>query len=423
MKNVIKMSLATAIMMTAGAVSAQAADGIKIFDDLKFKGELRPRYQYTDREASTASAGSTLTNRTNLNINAGLLGVDGLRATVELNSVNDFGTLDQTTHQTAAEAAVAKVSQANIEYSDDGVKATLGRKTLNLDNQRFIGSVGWKQNFQTLDLASVSYKNESFNAIAAYVYGVNAIGDDGNGNESLVYGGGVTSGTTKSAIINASYKIAAPIKLTAYGYLLGSVSNTYGIAATGKIAASEGMKFKYRAEYAMQTDPSFETKSKGKPTNVDSTYINLDLGANFSGILAGINYEVLSANKNYATTGGPALQTNLATKHKFNGWADLFLKTPAQGLKDLNLMVGYKAKGFGVAKVIYHDFKSDEDSIDYGTELDLIYKNKLPGFQNVAGMLKAGFYSAGDTVAQGNNAGQAKDVSKIWAMLDYKFSI
>lgn len=435
MKNVIKMSLAAAVMMSVGTVSAQAADdGINVLSDIKFKGELRPRYQLTDNDATTDSKGSTFTNRTNLNLSAKLLEVDGLKATIELNAVNDFNTLDQNDKDLAGEADVSKMSQAKIEYSVSGANLTVGRSTTNLDNQRFIGSVGWKQNFQTLDLVSAAYKNDSLSLFAAYVYGVNAIGDDGNGEQGIYYGidgtggivagGGTASGATSTALVNASFKASDALKLTAYSYMVGSVSDTYGIALTGKTKAGD-IGLTYRAEYAMQTDASLEVKNYGKADR-DSDYLNLDFGLNMSGILAGINYEVLSAGKDGGLNGSDhGFQTPFATKHKFNGWADMFLVTPKAGLVDANVMLGYKSKDFGVAKVIYHAFEADRGNTDYGTELDLLYKNKIPGFNGVTGMLKAAFYS-GETEANGfglNNSNLDKDMTKVWAMLDYKFSI
>jgi len=435
MKNVIKMSLATAMMMSVGSVSAQADDGIKIFDDIKFKGELRPRYQLTDNDATASSKGSTFTNRTNLNISAKLLEVDGLKATVELNSVNDFNTLDQNDKDLAGEADVAKMSQAKIEYGVSGANLTVGRSTTNLDNQRFIGSVGWKQNFQTLDLVSAAYNKDSLSLFAAYVYGVNAIGDDGNGEQGIYYGinrttdaivagGGTASGATSTALVNASYKAMDELTLTAYSYMIGSVSDTYGLALTGKAKAGD-IGITYRAEYATQTDATLEVKSYGKAER-ESDYYNLDLGVNMSGILAGVNYEVLGAGKDGGLNGSAAgFQTPFATKHKFNGWADMFLVTPTTGLVDANLMVGYTAKDFGVAKVIYHTFEADRGSTDYGDEIDLIYINKVPGLVGVTGMLKAAFYS-GESEAAGfglNGSNLDKDMTKFWAMLDYKFSI
>ena len=411
MKTTIKMSLATALVMSVGTVSVQAEDGMSVLSDIKFSGELRPRYEYLDGSQNAGQdaldAGHIFTNRTNLNIQGKLLEVDGLNATVELNSVNDFSTLDQSSQTGGTEAAVAKVSQANMAYTSGDTTGIIGRKTVNLDNQRFVGSVGWKQNFQTLDLAAVAYNKDSLSVLGAYVYGVNAIGDAGNGTEGVPYVGTTTSGETTSAVLNVGYKVSDAVKVTGYGYLLGSHSDTYGLALTGKASG-----INYRAEYAMQTDASLETKALGKPDN-DSSYLNLDVNTNLDGILLGVNYELLEDDTN-----GGAFQTPLATKHKFNGFADQFLVTPGAGLQDLNLMVGYKAKGFGVAKAIYHTFDSDTGSVNYGSELDLLYKNKIASFKGVTGLLKAAFYSGGDATG-----GYANDVTKVWAMLDYKFSI
>ncbi len=429
------MSLATAVLMSVGTVSVQAEEGMNVLSDVKFKGELRPRYQLTDNDATTNSKGSTFTNRTNLNFSAKLLEVDGLKATIELNAVNDFNTLDQNNKDLAAEADVAKMSQAKIEYGANGANLTVGRSTTNLDNERFIGSVGWKQNFQTLDLVSAAYKDDSLSLFAAYVYGVSAIGDEGNGEQGIYYGinrttdaivagGGTSSGATSTALVNASYKAMDALTLTAYSYMIGSVSDTYGLALTGK-AKTGDIGITYRAEYATQMDATLEVKSYGKAER-ESDYYNLDLGVNMSGILAGVNYEVLGAGKDGGLNGSAAgFQTPFATKHKFNGWADMFLVTPNAGLVDANVMLGYKSADFGAAKVIYHTYEADRGNTNYGDEIDLLYTNKVPGLNGVTGMLKAAFYS-GESEAAGfglNGSNLDKDMTKFWAMLDYKFSI
>ena len=82
-------------------------------------------------------------------------------------------------------------------------------------------------------------------------------------------------------------------------------------------------------------------------------------------------------------------------------------------------MLGYKSKGYGLFKAVYHDFQSEVGNTDYGREIDAVYKNKIPGVKNLGGLLKVASYSA-DT----NNGigGLNTDTVKFWAMLDYKFS-
>jgi hypothetical protein len=70
---------------------------------------------------------------------------------------------------------------------------------------------------------------------------------------------------------------------------------------------------------------------------------------------------------------GRAVQTPMATLHKFNGWADLFLTTPANGLTDMYVGASYKfdrvkfVKGLNAA-VTWHDYNSDARSLHYGSE-------------------------------------------------------
>lgn len=179
-------------------------------------------------------------------------------------------------------------------------------------------------------------------------------------------------------------------------------------------------KLNYRVEYAQQGDASMNIHG-GPKAKADADYYNLDLGASITGILAGVNYEFLSGTN--GTDGKTQFSTPLATLHKFNGWADKFLATPTGGLKDLNVRVGYKAKGFGKLLAIYHDYTADKTmaagtgrSDDLGSEIDAVYVNKIPGVKNLKGLLKYASYSKGTV------NGYTNDVQKIWAQLDYRFS-
>lgn len=65
----------------------------------------------------------------------------------------------------------------------------------------------------------------------------------------------------------------------------------------------------------------------------------------------------------------------MATLHKFNGWADLFLTTPPAGLEDTYLTVSRKFPGLKLlpvlnASVTFHQFDSAKGDVEYGTEWD-----------------------------------------------------
>src|SRR5437868_3122510 len=61
---------------------------------------------------------------------------------------------------------------------------------------------------------------------------------------------------------------------------------------------------------------------------------------------AGLAYRSLTLTGGWEKLGSDggraAVQTPMATLHKFDGWADLFLTTPANGLRDLYAGAAYK---------------------------------------------------------------------------------
>ncbi len=87
-----------------------------------------------------------------------------------------------------------------------------------------------------------------------------------------------------------------------------------------------------------------------------------------------------------------------AILHIWNSWADKFLTTPVNGLRDTCLPLEGKYKRFGINGV-FHLFQSDTGGRDYGSETDLLFTYKNP-WQQLFGF-KAAFYRAdlysGDT--------------------------
>lgn len=415
MRTLLRTSLATAILMSFGTVTAYASDdGMNILDNVKVKGELRPRYEMVDDNNNATSNANAVTNRLVIGVNADLFGTDWLSGFAEMTDVHNLNNnYNSTNNGQAGIAKVADPSQTRLtqSYLDFKYGKTLfraGRQIVNLDNLRFVGSVNWRQMPQSFDAyALVDNSIDNLDILVGYVTQVNRI-----------LAGSNDSFQTSTVLLHAKYKASKAINVTGYGYLIGSLHDTYGLALTGKTGASGSTKLSYRVEYATQTDATMETASQGKP-KADADYMNAKLDANMSGILLGAQYEVLSGTD--GTGSKTAFTTPLATLHAHNGWADEFLATPTAGLVDLNVTVGYKAKGFGVAKAIYHDFSSDEGSVSYGSEIDLLYKNSVPGVKNLTGLLKAALYSGGDSVAEGNTAQLARDKTVFWVMLDYKF--
>ena len=434
MKRLLLSLAAMPLILGGMSVCASADDGINVLSNVKFSGEIRPRYEYADIKDNGKDAANAITARTTLGVGADLFQVSGLSAYLEGSAVSNFGdrnyngTIDgNTKYDIVADPQQARITQAYIDYKLNKTLLRAGRQDVNLDNQRFIGTVDWRQMKQTFDaVALVDNSIDNLSLLGAYVYGVNGVKNESFLPIAALSAAGLTTNEaydTSSVLLHASYKVNEMLNVTAYDYMLASISDTYGAALTGNIDAG-AIKLDYRAEYAKQADPSLERRSQlsatpvvglnGKP-EADARYYNLDLGANVNGFLAGVNYESLGKAEGSSVIG---FWTPLATLHAFNGWADVFLgSTNNAGLNDANVRLGYADKSLGKLLAVYHKFDAQTGAKkDLGSEFDVSYGNKIPGINNLTGLVKGAFYKGGDAT------GFTNDKTVAWLMLDYKFA-
>ena len=276
---------------------------------------------------------------------------------------------------------------------------TLGRQRIILDDSRFVGNVGWRQNEQTFD--GLRVQNTALGSLSvdvSYINRINRIfGDDSNVGE--------WEGDTY--LVNVSHP--TPIgKLTGFAYLIdvnnagGIFSNqTLGARLTGKQKLGSG-NLGYTFSYASQDDYG--------SSNLDysADFINVEGVYKAEGFLAGAGYEMLGGD----TQRG--FQAPLSTLHKFNGWADVFLNTPTTGIEDLYVKAGGSPGDLGIFKktnftAIYHDYSSDTGGLDYGSEFNLVATAKIG---KVKSLIKFADYSADSF---------AVDTQKVWFQFDYAF--
>jgi len=403
------VSMATVPLLLGGlSVTASAEDGFNIFSGVKLSGEIRPRYEMADKEGGTDAA-SAMTARTRLAAEAGLFEVDGLSAKVGITSVNNFGYTDyapaDSKYDTILDAQQAMLSEGYVSYKVAKTSLLAGRSFINLDDQRFIGTVGWRQMERAYDSVTVVDKSiKGLTLLGSWIYGYQGV----NSNPTT---------DTASALVNVNYKMNDALAISAFSYLIADVHDTYGARVSGKVAM-DSIKLNYAASYAMQSKASLDYSSKTN-ADIDASYYDLALGANISGLLVGAEYEVLGKANGSSTKG---FTTPLATLHKFQGFADEFLAQTAgsnnNGLMDASVKLGYASKKIGKAFVIYHSFTAESGSAtDLGSEIDALYVSKIPGVNGLKVLVKAAYYTAGET-----GSGHVSDNTKYWAQLDYKFS-
>ena len=338
------------------------------------------------------------------------------------------------------------INQLFVDWT--GIKNTrlrLGRQQLNLDNVRFIGDIGFRQNMQVFDGVSVLNKSIPDTEIfAAHFDKVRQINTE------------LRSGNID--IVNVKYRISPSEALVGYGYFIDvanlsqnngdptkpsfaaqggnglgasqdfkrtattdASSKTFGVRLDGIRKIDDNWKVLYTAEYAKQDDYA------GGSSLIDAHYFKLGGGAMYSVWSLRIDHEVLSSNN-----GKYAFQTPLGTNHLFQGWADQFLATPRQGIEDTFITF---AGSIEKAKLLaeYHVFKSDEKfetlgstpvkrkfGDKYGTEFDASIA--YPFTDKILGKLEYAKFNEEDVYGPTlQGAARKGDKEVFWATAMYTF--
>ncbi|MBT3296943.1 MAG: alginate export family protein [Verrucomicrobia bacterium] len=379
--------------------------------------DVRLRYEHAD--ASGLDAGHALTVRTRLGY--ATAPYHGLHAFVEFEDVRAL-LADSEYNQAglnpegAGKAVIADVegtelNQAYLEAScpEGNLTLRVGRQRMILDNARFIGNVGWRQNEQTYDAVRLDTA-EFFGLKLTYAYldAVRRIFGQERGAEPVGEAGNAARYESDSHLVNLAFTPCDHFTGRAYAYLLdlghgttgqANSSDTYGISGTIGHTFENDVTAGCELEYARQSDNGGTTDG----VNYDADYIKLEASAGLKAIGLGVGYELLGSDE------GSAFRTPLATGHKFNGWADVFLTTPGEGLQDLYAYVTLKCPRdiMPTIRIVYHDFESDEGDIAYGDEIDVVATKKFN--DRVTMIAKYANYQADDSA----DNPRAADVERI----------
>jgi hypothetical protein len=284
---------------------------------------------------------------------------------------------------------------------------TLGRQRVILDDHRFVGNVGWRQNEQTFD--AVRLVNRSIPGVVVdvgYINQVNRIfGPDGLPGPNI----GRFTGDTWMA--NVSWQSTVG-KLTAFGYLVDieqlpqpvrDSNQSFGLRFTGERPVSK-VKVSWIASWALQEEYG------ANPLNFRNDYYLAEINGTYRSWSLGAGYEVLEGN------GVKGFTTPLATLHRFQGWADKFLTTPVNGIRDFYGSAAFQKKGVGpletlAINAVWHKYDSQRGGLDYGDELNLQLQGR---YHRYTGTLKYAAYNATPATPL-----TTRDTDKLWAQVEY----
>jgi hypothetical protein len=345
-----QLNLALLGALTTSVASADSQDTMKkaFIDNSAVNVQFRLRFEQADVDNVGKQDQTTLRSR--LTYKTGDLydffasaEVDDVRSTDEQALIADY--------------EYTQINQAFLGYkAPASTLLKFGRQRIVLDNQRFVGGVGFRQNEQTYDaFSATSTAVKDLSAFYAYVDTVNRIFPEGSGKEEH---------ENQTNLLNFNYKGISQVNFTAYAYLIDNQTvpsfstDTYGVRAAGELSADK-LKFSYEAEYASQSE------GDNNPVDYSASYYMLGAGLSMAGFGAKLGHEVLGSG------GNDGFITPLATLHAFNGWTDRFLfggkGNWTNGIVDTHVILTAKLADLQLLAK-YHKFDSDKGDIDMGNE-------------------------------------------------------
>lgn len=430
------LQLALASLFAASAATANAEEALAAYtfiDSIKAGTHMtsfRLRYEHVDQDGLPEEAdGLTLRSL----VGWQTASYNNFSFGVQVIDVSKF--VDDYNDRALNRSQPGMVNSPNIVDPDDsdinqlyvdwmGIRNTkfrLGRQSVKLDNVRFVGNIEFRQVMQVFD--GLAVENKSLPNTEIY----------------LAHFDRVKQINTKKRsgdldIVNIKYRLSPSESLIGYGYFsnfndlgyaqpsglaatpaqaetVDASHETFGLRLDGARKINDQWRGLYTAEYAKQDDYS------GGDGRINTHYYHVGAGAGYKSWFVRLHHETLSSND-----GDYAFQTPFGTNHLFQGWADVFLITPRQGIKDSYLSFGGKPIEPITLYGEYHVIKSDENFATFGGGTGHTYGKELD-LSLMYTLNKHLWFKAEYANFKEDDRGLVRrpDVEKVWLTMMYTF--
>ena len=378
------LSTAISVIALSASLPTIASDTEQFIADTKLDFHFRYRAEFVDQDDATnkdSALANTLRSRATLTTGT----FKGLSALIEgdnvLHITDDFndGENGNTKYDKVIDQETTQLNQVYLQYQGFNSTVKLGNQRINLDNQRHVGGVAFRQDEATFDAVSIT--NNAIDNTTVFL----AVANNRNSikNENL---------EEDITLLNVKYAVNPELTTTGFYYDIQNLEGTEGNDGTtiGVRAEAKVSDVNIEAELAQQD----QSLSDSKPL-----YYHLSAATKVNQLTAKIGFEVLGSDD-----GKGAFKTPLGTNHKFLGWSDTYLAGNGNnGIQDLYANLVTNISGVKLVGQL-HNFSADKGSADYGTELGFLAEKNI---NNYGLSLKVSQFIAT------NESGQV-DVTKVW---------
>lgn len=427
------LSLSITSSLAMADTTKDIEDALKIGKDGAVKIDMRYRYENVNQDNTInpatgkplpAAVQPKTANANTIRSRVGVLSPSyyGVQGYVEYEGTHvlqsDYNNTrgKNTGYSVVADPDANELNQLWVSYTNKDIDTVVkgGRQRIKFDDDRFIGNVGWRQLETTFD--SVLVTNKSIKNLTANVGYIGHVSTFTATNEDI-----------RAPILNLNYNMGAYGNLIGYGYWLGYTQfDTTGRTANGRLNPALNSKSSQTQGIRIinAEKPSKKFMDNYSPLytaewSIQQDYINSPekYTANRYNVMGGLRaYDHFDFMAGMEQLNGHGLnkvfETPLGTNHAFQGWADLFLVTPKDGIRDVyGTVVGRFLENDSLEVTgTYHAFSDDTGNINYGKEWDFQAMKK---FGKHYSLLAKYAYFDNAQGATGFNAG-ATDTQKVW---------
>lgn len=331
----------------------------------------------------------------------------GFAALIEAEGVADLAgdyndTINgRTNFATIADPEALELNRLQLSWAGaEGQRLTLGRQRIVLGNARFVGNVGFRQNEQTFDALRFDAPiAENVNLTYLYIGRVRRVFGDDSPQGEWESDSHVLTGETQTSW----GRIGAYALLLDFQNASAQSSQTYGLRWSHEWSVGQ-------AAPRLTLEAARQSEYRGNTASFDADYYLAELAARRGSATATLGWEQLGGDD------ARGFSTPLATLHAFQGWADVFLTTPPDGVRDLYAGLSYRTTPWPndqpvTLTLVAHSFSDDAGGAEFGDEI------------NASAWFVLGSRAAVEIKAasfDGENS-RFPDRSKLWLSLELNF--
>lgn len=365
--------------------------GSMAYAQFTLDGEFRPRNElrhgFGSLIAEDADAGFGVSTR--LRLNAGYT-IDAYQFYVSLQDVMVWGENRQLLPDDENNSFAIFEAWADIKLGS-GFSAKLGRQTLDYDDQRIMGSVGWTQQARNHDAAILKYAKKKFQMDLGLAYSQDYDNPSGFQSVGNAYNttGFFSYKTMQYLYLKENWKnLNGSLLLLNNGFQNFETDGTTPDGISNLQTFGTHLDYK-KGSFGAALNAFLQTGERQGALDVGGAYLlGLDLNYNATAkVSLGAGVEIISGNDASTSDKTEAFFPLYGTNHKFNGFMDYFYvgnHANSVGLLDVHVSANFRLgeKSSLLVKALNFSgeqaLPSGEKSL--GTELDLVFTQAFNGY-------------------------------------------